>query len=128
MKRCLLLLLAAAMLLSLTACGQKAEPETQEDLPLSGGWQRPENNEISPEARAAFDKAMENLTGVDYEPKSLLGTQVVAGMNYCFLCKATVVYPGAEPYDALVYIYADLQGNAEITDIVNLSEENAQES
>ena len=44
-----------------------------------------------------------------------IGSQVVAGMNYCLLCKVTAVAPDAKPQYRLVYIYEDLNGNAEIT-------------
>ena len=89
---------------------------------LDGGWAQAETPVITEDAGAAFDKAMKNLVGVDYTPVALLSTQVVSGTNYCFLCEATVVYPGAETSYALVYIYADLEGNAEITQIVNIAE------
>lgn len=132
MKQLILMILALAMLLSMAACGQKskqtAETVQRAEETLAGGWTHPEDTAITDEARAAFDKALEGFTGVAYEPVALIGTQVVAGMNYCFLCKATTVYPGAQPREALVYIYADLQGNAEITDIVNLDEESEGES
>ena len=36
-----------------------------------------------------------------YTPIAVLGRQ---GDTYCILCKATVVYPDAKPYNALVYI------------------------
>ncbi len=85
--------------------------------PLLGGWQTPDSPELTPEAQAAFDKAMEGLVGVSYVPVALLGTQVVSGQNYSILCEAKVVYPGAEPYYAKVTIYEDLQGNVSITDI-----------
>ena len=55
----------------------------------------------------------------EYTPVSLLATQVVAGKNYCILCQV-------KPKDAteqkwtLVYIYADLQGNAEIMNTYDL--------
>ena len=84
-----------------------------------GGWQVTEPG-ITAEAQTAFDKAMENLTGVDYEPCSVLATQVVSGTNYCFLCKATVVYTDAKPTYKLVYVYADTAGNAEILNIADL--------
>ena len=58
--------------------------------------------------------------GVSYTPLVLLGTQTVSGMNYCLLCEAAVVYPDARPYYALVYVYQDLQGKAEIKNIVAL--------
>lgn len=68
-------------------------------------------------AKAAYDKAMEGLTGVDYVQKLYIGSQVVAGTNYYFLCKATVVYPGARSYWAVVSIYEDLEGNCTVNDI-----------
>ena len=110
------LLLALLLVLGLVACGQ---PNTDHaDITLPGGWQRAESREITEEQRAVFDKAMEGLLGVNYEPVALEGTQVVAGMNYCFLCNSTVVYPGAETEQVLVYIYEDLDGNASVTEIV----------
>lgn len=44
----------------------------------------------------------------------LLSTQTVAGTNYCILCEATVVYPGAEMHYAVVNVYESLEGNANI--------------
>ena len=87
---------------------------------VTGGWTVAESTKINAEEQEIFDKAMEGLVGVDYEPIAYIGNQVVAGLNHCFLCKATVVYPGAETALALVYIYQDLEGNAEITNIANL--------
>ena len=90
---------------------------------LVGGWKTPDSRELTPEALDAFNKAMEGLVGVDYKPVALLGTQLVAGMNYCILCEAKVVYPGAEPYYAKVTVYEDLKGNATVTDIEKLDAE-----
>ncbi len=112
MKRYFVLLMAALMLLTLAACGRKQdEPQTV------GGWTLTEDAAITPEARDAFEKAMEGLVGVNYTPAALLGTQLVSGTNYCFLCEATVVYPDAKPYYAIVSVYQDLQGKAEILNI-----------
>lgn len=55
-----------------------------------------------------------------YEPVAYLGIQVVAGMNHCYLCRATVVYPDAQPSWKLVYVYEPLEGVAEITRIADL--------
>ena len=131
MKKLFALALALSMLLMLAACSQKkpSEDVSAQDTPAPvesevpthvGGWTITKDAAVSDEARAAFDKALEGLTGVDYQPLALLGTQVVAGTNYCILCEAKVVYPDAVPYYALVYIYADLQGGAQILNIVNL--------
>lgn len=88
---------------------------------LSGGWFATTDVAITTEAQAAFDKALEGFVGVDYEPIDLLATQVVAGTNYCFLCRSTVVVPDAVPSYSLVYIYEDLQGNAEILGIKDIA-------
>ena len=67
-------------------------------------WDMSVPTEITEEIQALFDKAMEGLVGVDYTPVVVLGE---AAGTYCILCKATIVYPGAEPYNALVYISED---------------------
>lgn len=111
MKKLIALLLTALMLTGI-ACAY-AEP-------VDGGWSVAEDNAITDENKAVFDKALEGLLGVDYEPIAYLGSQVVAGTNHCFLCKATVVAPDAEPTLVLIYIYEDLEGNAEIMHIVDM--------
>ena len=102
-----------------------AETETRlsEDRPrMVGDWNivPHEAEELPENAQAAFDKATEDLDGAEYTPVALMATQVVAGMNYCILCQITPVVPDAEPTWALVYIYADLQGNAEIMNVYEL--------
>lgn len=115
MRKTITFLLVVLMILSLSACGQKkAETESV------GGWKMTDDAVVTPEAQAAFDKSMEGFVGVNYTPIALLGTQLVSGTNYCFLCEATVVYPDAQPYYAIVSIYQDLQGKAEIRNIVAL--------
>ena len=124
MKKLFALLLALILLLALSACGQAETEEPGNDAgdapALVGGWTIPADAAVTDEAQAAFDKAMEGLVGVNYTPVALIGTQLVSGTNYCILCEATVVYPDAVPYYALVYVYADLQGGAEIRNIVTL--------
>ena len=75
---------------------------------------------MTDEAAAAFLKAMETLDGAEYTPVALLATQIVAGTNYCILCQGKYVVPDAKPFWALVYIYADLEGNAQILNIYEL--------
>ena len=87
---------------------------------LVGGWTvpLPETAATLPEnAQAAFDKAQQGYTGVGFTPIALLGTQVVSGANYLFLCDGTKVIenPAAELY--VVTVYQDPQGNAEITSV-----------
>lgn len=87
---------------------------------LMGGWEPAESPELTDELREAFDKAKESLTGADYEPVALAATQVVAGMNYCILCESTLRDVDPEKSYALGYMYVDLEGNSEITDLVSL--------
>ena len=68
------------------------------------------------EAKAALDKASETLTGAEFDPIALVGTQVVAGTNYRLLCKETATVPDAESFYTIIDIYADLNGNAELTE------------
>lgn len=87
---------------------------------LAGGWNIPEDavgSVIPEEAKAAFDKATEQFTGSDIEPLALLGTQVVAGTNYAFICKSTLSTHEPVSGIQIVTVYADLEGNAEITNI-----------
>ncbi len=111
--------LTALMVLVLTFALCIAPVSAEE---IDGGWEIPvtEANALTEEAQAAFDKATEQLMGVNYTPVALLATQVVAGTNYCILCQATAVVPDAKPYWTLLYLYADLEGNVEILNIYDL--------
>ena len=91
---------------------------TQDALaPVTGGWTVPAEET---EGLAAFEKAMEQLDGVNYVPIRVIGEQLVSGTNYCVLTQATTVYPGAAPYCALVFVYRDLSGSVELKDIQEL--------
>ena len=64
-------------------------------------WDMSVPTEITTEIRELFDQAMAELVGVDYTPVAVLGKD---DSTYCILCKASAVYPGAAPYNALVYV------------------------
>lgn len=72
---------------------------------------------IDKQAKRALTKAMKEYTGYELKPLALLGTQMVAGMNYCFLCYGNTVTQ--KPVHSLckAYVYEDLNGKAEITGI-----------
>ena len=88
---------------------------------LSGGWTPSADPAVTEELKALFDKGTETLTGVSYTPVVYLGSQVVAGTNHAFLCKAETTYPGMgmdpEPSWSVVYLYEDLSGNVTILSI-----------
>ena len=91
------------------------------DEALPGGWAQADSPVVTDEVKAVFEKAVEGLTGVSYTPVALISTQTVAGTNYCFLCEATVVVPDSEPSYVLAYVSEDLDGSAELGEIVELA-------
>lgn len=149
LKKIIAMMLVSVLLLTLCSCASKpaggsdaavetadmtagtagtdAESEETEPVPdpvsnLAGGWQLPDSmayNELPDNAQAAFDKALEGYSGMNFLPLALLGTQVVAGTNYSILCKAAVVSPNPAASLKVVTIYADLDGNASITDVAD---------
>ena len=97
---------------------------TDSDIPaivstteLAGGWHEAENLEVTEEIQKALKKASKTLTGESYNPVALLGSQVVAGNNYAVLCGVEGSSLSSSLGYAVVYIYVDLKGNAEITDV-----------
>ena len=84
---------------------------------FAGGWTLSDSAAIPAEAQKAFDKAMAGFVGVSYTPVAYLGSQVVAGLNYAFLCKSKGVYPGAKESFSIVKVYAALDGSATITGV-----------
>ena len=104
-----------------TADGKENVTENRaggEEEMIVGGWSV-SSMDITDAHKELFKKAQETLTGAVYTPIALLGTQVVAGKNYRFLCykEASVSELNAEPVYAIVVIYEDLKNNASITEI-----------
>jgi len=90
--------------------------------PVDGGVGAPETPELTDEVKAAFEKASSKLLGVDYKPVALLSCQTVAGQIYEILCESSVVYPGAPTNYSFVTVFADLEGEAEITNVITLDD------
>jgi predicted secreted protein len=67
---------------------------------------------------AVFKAATKNLYGVDYTPLAATA-QLVAGKNYLYAANAEVVYSGAEPYPVFVKVYQSLQGEIQITGVID---------
>lgn len=88
--------------------------------PLAGGWQAAESAEVTEQALEAFSIACEAIDGAGYEPIALLGTQVVAGMNYCILCRVAPAVPDAQSSFVLAYVYAGLDGSAAFTHFADI--------
>ena len=95
---------------------RESDAEAIGDSNLSGGWNASESPKVTSAAKKALTKATDGLAGASYNPVALLGTQVVAGTNSRILCEVTPVVPNAATDYMVVQVYADLSGNAEITE------------
>ena len=118
MYKLITMILCMSLILCLTACAKAPAAKK-----AAGGWSDGESPVITDEQKAVFDKAMNSLVGVDYIPIAYLGSQVVAGRNHRFLCRARVVYPDAPETYVIVEIYEDLDGNANVTEITSFDAE-----
>ena len=86
---------------------------------IVGGWTPADDPTVTQERSDLFYNALGKLVGVEYTPVAYLGSQVVAGTNHCFLVQKRVVIPDAIPSYILVFIYEDLQHNAEIMNMAD---------
>ena len=105
----------AVLVLALALCaGASAEG-------MMGSWKVCDDPAVTPEAQAVMDKALEGFVGSKVEPVALLATQVVAGTNYCFLCRVTPVVPNAQSAWCLVYVYQAPDGSARILEFQDVT-------
>ena len=130
MKKTVSVCMTAAMALSLLAGGavqasalsaQAAKTAAvSEENCISGNWKRAADPALTDTVHKVFDKAFDGLEGVSYTPYALLASRTTAsGRQYRILCKATVVYPGAEMHYAVVDVYESLEGNANIISVTD---------
>lgn len=69
----------------------------------------------NPDAMNAFEAAFpDGYNYTHYEPIALLGTQVVSGTNYLYLCKSTWTDYQENVSFVLLQIYQDLSGKSEV--------------
>lgn len=93
------------------------QPKMDQDI-ISGGWAVNQNSTLpkdNPEAMQAFKKATRDLVGYRYQVVAVLGSQVVAGMNYSYLCTAKMSVPQAKTEYRIVTVYENLNGEASVT-------------
>ena len=83
---------------------------------VSGGLEiaavKNKSEALSKSVRKIFSKGIKKYVGYELRPITLLGTQVVAGMNYKFLCYGTS-YASQDLF--VVDIYKDLKGKCSIS-------------
>ena len=100
-----------------TAEGEKEKAKNNSDT-LVGAYN---TNLVSfslkdnPDAMNAFEAAFPNgYNYTHYEPIALLGTQVVSGTNYLYLCKSSWTDYQENVSFVLLQIYQDLSGKSEV--------------
>lgn len=97
-----------------------AQAQTEQ---LAGGWTAPEVHEeaVLPEdAKEAFEKATSSLKGATYIPETLLGTKVIAGAEYAFLCHTEGVN-GEPVHHAVIFVAANADGSYEVLNITPIN-------
>ena len=126
MKKIIAILLTMALIFTFAACGAgdsgEDEPLNEENSEaggLDGGWEKAASPVITDELMELFNKAMEQLTGADYTPVAYIASQVVAGTNHMFIARTAPVVPDPVETYAIVTIYEDLEGNAELLDVAD---------
>ncbi|MBQ9391316.1 MAG: hypothetical protein IJU02_03925 [Lachnospiraceae bacterium] len=107
---CFLIVICALSMTSCSGCSKQEET-------TAGGWTVATDGTITNEHRELFNKALGTIDGLSYEPIKLLETQVVAGMNYRFLCNEHTSAENDSATRVIVTIYEDLDGNAKITSV-----------
>ena len=118
--------LIAAGVVVFAACGKQNEQnehtgDIESGGEIVGGWTKAASPVITDDFKPVFDKAVAKYDGVAYIPVAYLASQVVAGSNHCVLCKRppVVADSDAKTTYSIAYIYEDLEGNAEITEIID---------
>ena len=84
-----------------------------------GGWQKPDSPVVPDDVREALAKAAEAKLGAEYTPVAYIGRQVVNGTNHAVLCRTKAVGPDGKDTYTVVDLYVDLQGNAEIKEVID---------
>ena len=115
MKKIVIGLMLIVTCFLISGCGKKET--VVEERNLVGGWDIDvpiKQLALPDKAQEVFDSATSNYTKMKLTPISLLGTQVVSGTNYMYLCKGE---KDSSTKWVIVTIYIDTSNNTEITNV-----------
>lgn len=123
------LLLVMLFTFSSCACNEATEDDyaAEEDsasastAAMVGGWSNntSSNAALFEKAQKALNKAQQDANGITFTAKELIATQVVSGTNYKLLCDGQTTDAQGTTKEYYVIVYEDLDGNCEITDIID---------
>ena len=111
MKKIIIVAVIIMLVCIITGCKKKKEEG------IDGGWGldlATEKVAIPEDAIEAFDTAIKKEKNTKIKPIALLGTQVVAGTNYMFLCSSK-----EDSSYKIIIIYKDLNAKSSITKMVD---------
>lgn len=115
MNKISIILLLAATLCSFSSCEKLSEvfsPQNSQEG-VVGGYSKPRN--LTDEDIALFEQATAQLQGVEYKPMNV-ATQIVAGVNYRYLCKARRIDESGKKgkrFYAAIVVHKPLAGQGE---------------
>lgn len=119
MKKLVIGIMLIMTCLLITGCGK--QENVIEERNIVGGWDidvPTKQLEIPDNIKELFDSATSSYNKMTLTPISLIGTQVVSGTNYMFLCKGE---DSKTTKWVLVTIYLDPSNNAEVKNVKYLN-------
>ena len=102
--------LIAALLLSCACISCDRIFNSSPEEAVVGGYS--EQRKLSDEERALFDNVVADVAGVKYTPINV-STQIVAGVNYRFLCKGKEQERGGKKFYAVIVVHKPLPNAGE---------------
>jgi hypothetical protein len=88
MKRIIAIIASILSIATLSSCEQLKSLCHKEQETVVGGYSK--TRKLSDQEKELFHQTTATLQGVEYEPENV-ATQIVAGTNYRFLCKARLL-------------------------------------
>ena len=88
MKRIIAIIASILSIATLSSCEQLKSLWGQEQETLVGGYSK--TRKLTSDEKELFHQVTTSLQGAEYEPENV-ATQIVAGTNYRFLCKARLL-------------------------------------
>ena len=95
--------------------GNIMPPKDKSD-PIVGGWTIQSDYAITDAMGNMVATATSDIPDMAITPIACIGTQLVAGENFCYFCRAEHQGEPGDEYTQyiLLYVYVDLNGNAEV--------------